>query len=446
MKAKRLIAVVLAFLLIFGNAFSVNAAGIIGEMITDISGLNRLTVSAALNNYFNSREAFLLNQADTINVPLAGVVEDEATHRAKYASEDIVFVDSSISIGEVSVYETNADAEVTETVTYMKDGIPSTATVPHELFLGLNNDNVPVIISDRYYESFSNFKSCSYVDESVTLDVNAVSGSGSCIVYVAEKELGYEEGANNDNKYGIWYGENNLGWCAAFIAWCANEANIPDSVIKYDDYPPAILAQLNQQNNYYSRSEAVGSNSPSTGDIVFFTEDNTSASHVGIVRWSDASYIYVVHGNYSDCVCFTTFSRCDSYILGYGKPAYINTGHTYYTDITEDFYYDSTEHWVFCVNCGHECENEPHSITYTMTLTKHKASCSTCEYEETYVDHYSEVYDWDDTKHWKYCDTCNAYFASGTHNLVATNVSWMYVCSECEYETRITRSINEASE
>lgn len=86
---KRMIALILAFVMIFCNAFTINAVGIIGEMITDLPGLNRLTVSAALNDYFDSRKAFLLNQADTINVPLAGMVEDEAAHREEYISEDI---------------------------------------------------------------------------------------------------------------------------------------------------------------------------------------------------------------------------------------------------------------------------------------------------------------------------------------------------------------------
>lgn len=135
MKVKRTIAVILAFVLLFGNALSVNAVGIIGEMITDISGMNRLTISAALNDYFNSRKAFLLNQSDTIDVQFAGTA-DETAHKEKYASENIVFVDSAISIGDIIASDIYADAVVTETVTYLKDSVINTATVVHKLLLG----------------------------------------------------------------------------------------------------------------------------------------------------------------------------------------------------------------------------------------------------------------------------------------------------------------------
>lgn len=348
-----------------------------------------------------------------------------------------------ISIGEVSIYEANANAEVAETITYEKNGVTNTATVTHKLFLVPNNNNVPVICADLYFEEFSGFKSCSYVDETRSSAMIAVEGSGSCIVHTAEAELGEGEDANGQTKYGIWYGKPTANWCAIFVSWCANQSNIATSIIPRTEGPSVLKSRI----QYCARSNAVGANAPQTGDLVYFSWTGTNLDHVGIVRWADASSIYVVHGNNSNgVVAYWTVSRTDARIDGYGKPAYANAGHTGVPDVAEDFYYDSAEHWVLCINCGHACENEPHDLTYTTTLTKHKASCSTCEYEGTYVNHHSEVYDWDDTKHWKYCDACDAYFASGTHNLVATNVSWMYVCSECEYETRITRSVDETSE
>ena len=93
MKKKRIVAFLLVVMLVFVNTYTASAVGIIGEMVTDISGMNQLSVSAAINDYFASREAFLLNQADTINVPLAGMIADELLHKEKYESENIVFVD-----------------------------------------------------------------------------------------------------------------------------------------------------------------------------------------------------------------------------------------------------------------------------------------------------------------------------------------------------------------
>ena len=39
------------------------------------------------------------------------------------------------------------------------------------------------------------------------------------ILKVLEKEVGYVEGKNNDNKYGKAYGWNNVPYCVIFIWW-----------------------------------------------------------------------------------------------------------------------------------------------------------------------------------------------------------------------------------
>ena len=51
------------------------------------------------------------------------------------------------------------------------------------------------------------------------------------IVEIAQKEIGYKEGKNNDTKYGNWYGLPNQPWCAMFISWCANRSGIPTNII-----------------------------------------------------------------------------------------------------------------------------------------------------------------------------------------------------------------------
>ena len=146
---KKIIALILVLAMILGNSVSINAVGVIGEMITDITGMNRLSVLAVLNSYFDSRETFLLNQANTIDCLFAGI-EDEAAHREKYASKSIDFVDSAISIGNIIIGDIYADADVTETVTYVEDGVTKTSTVTHKLLLGLDADNAPAVVYDGY--------------------------------------------------------------------------------------------------------------------------------------------------------------------------------------------------------------------------------------------------------------------------------------------------------
>ena len=52
------------------------------------------------------------------------------------------------------------------------------------------------------------------------------------IIGVALTQVGYSEGSNNYTKYGVWYGLSNSPWCGMFVSWCANEAGIPNSVLK----------------------------------------------------------------------------------------------------------------------------------------------------------------------------------------------------------------------
>ena len=45
---------------------------------------------------------------------------------------------------------------------------------------------------------------------------------------IARSQIGYQEGYNNDTKYGAWYGLNNEPWCAMFCSWCCNEVGMLD--------------------------------------------------------------------------------------------------------------------------------------------------------------------------------------------------------------------------
>ncbi len=40
------------------------------------------------------------------------------------------------------------------------------------------------------------------------------------VIRMAEAELGYKEGRNNSNKYGKWFGMNNVSWCCIFVVYC----------------------------------------------------------------------------------------------------------------------------------------------------------------------------------------------------------------------------------
>jgi len=40
------------------------------------------------------------------------------------------------------------------------------------------------------------------------------------VLNVARTQIGFHEGAQNENPYGIWYGVPNAPYCAMGISWC----------------------------------------------------------------------------------------------------------------------------------------------------------------------------------------------------------------------------------
>lgn len=52
------------------------------------------------------------------------------------------------------------------------------------------------------------------------------------LITIARKERGYKEGVNNDNKYGVWFGENHVSWCAIFICWVFAQAGVGGKLLK----------------------------------------------------------------------------------------------------------------------------------------------------------------------------------------------------------------------
>ena len=138
------------------------------------------------------------------------------------------------------------------------------------------------------------------------------------IVGVAKTQVGYKEGANNNNKYGAWYGQNNVSWCAHFVVWCARQANVPSSIIAATGWACADDLKV----PYYSR----GSYTPKSGDLIFFNYPDTTATwdHVGIVESVNTAggTVTTIEGNASDAVKRNTYNLSNTSIRGYGVPNY----------------------------------------------------------------------------------------------------------------------------
>lgn len=142
------------------------------------------------------------------------------------------------------------------------------------------------------------------------------------IVTTARKQIGYREGANNDTKYGKWYGVNNQPWCAIFVSWVAASTPGGSAIIPKHAYTPAGAQWFKDRDQWYSK--------PQVGDIVYFNFPGDGVdriSHVGIVEKvnSDGS-IFTIEGNTNNDGSRegngVYRKQRRSGIVGYGRPKY----------------------------------------------------------------------------------------------------------------------------
>jgi len=115
------------------------------------------------------------------------------------------------------------------------------------------------------------------------------------LIKVAEKEIGYVEGKNNDTKYGKAYGLNNAYWCMQFVWWCFNQI---DKSYFYDGKKCASCSKL--MNWAKSKGQWVMKDYQ-PGDILIYDFPNTSVKtdHTGICTSANQSYVYSIEGNTS---------------------------------------------------------------------------------------------------------------------------------------------------
>jgi len=102
------------------------------------------------------------------------------------------------------------------------------------------------------------------------------------VLNVARQQIGFIEGANNENPYGTWYGIPNASYCAMGISWCFKEAGLSAIVAAQTDkgfaYCPAGLAW------FQKKGQVVDKYSATAGDLVFYNWGSGVAEHVEIVE------------------------------------------------------------------------------------------------------------------------------------------------------------------
>ena len=118
------------------------------------------------------------------------------------------------------------------------------------------------------------------------------------IVHTAQQQVGFVEGANNDNPYGTWYGMNNQPYCAMFVSWVFAQNNLSHLVAaqttKGFAYCPAGLAWFQQKSCVVNKYDG------RPGDLVFFSfNGNGQADHIEIIVDASKDGITTVGANTS---------------------------------------------------------------------------------------------------------------------------------------------------
>mgnify|MGYP002536505463 CR=1 FL=1 len=180
-----------------------------------------------------------------------------------------------------------------------------------------------------------------------------VSGVSKCyasaVVAVAIGELGYVEKASNsqldnktanpgranwtkyardfDEKYPKWYNgkKNGFAWCDMFVDWCMLTAfGYADALRLLCQPERSAGAGCTYSLMYYEKQSRYHDKDPKPGDQIFFStaHSKSNVSHTGLVEKVDGSKVYTIEGNTSDQVARRSYYLSDSYIVGYGRPAY----------------------------------------------------------------------------------------------------------------------------
>ncbi len=131
-------------------------------------------------------------------------------------------------------------------------------------------------------------------------------------IAVAKSQIGYKEDKNGETVYGAWAGDSKQAWCSEFVAWCAEQAGIPETIIPKKRSAIGYRSFFKDKNSFYllknggftsscgCQEAAMGILSLDNlekGDILLM--DN----HTCIFLYMNGNKIHTLDGNSGDEVC-----------------------------------------------------------------------------------------------------------------------------------------------
>ena len=105
------------------------------------------------------------------------------------------------------------------------------------------------------------------------------------VLNVARTQIGFHEGASNENPYGIWYGVPNAPYCAMGISWCFAQVGLSHLIAaqtpKGFSFNPAALHWFQMQGMVVNKMQS------QPGDLAFFDWNGDGVvDHVELVEAS----------------------------------------------------------------------------------------------------------------------------------------------------------------
>ena len=190
------------------------------------------------------------------------------------------------------------------------------------------------------------------------------------VLAVALSQVGYQEGSSvsqlggvkgtsgnfteynyNMGDFSQGYGGKNYPWCASFVSFClyqagcTDQSSMDDWCRKHEGDSRYIWREVSCNRwakqlrlcKYFKDSAAFGgAYTPQSADLIFFTNDGQTESHIGLVLYVQGSTVYTVEGNTSSAsglesngggVYVKSYALSDSCIRGYGVLPYKTAEH-----------------------------------------------------------------------------------------------------------------------
>ena len=170
---------------------------------------------------------------------------------------------------------------------------------------------------------------------------------------IALSQLGYHEGDSDTEldgasmdgnrdfvEYNVLYGklDNNQGnglsygyyWCASFVNWCLRQAEVSKEASAAAEVSCRRWLSACKSAGIYNKKAGY---TPKSADLIFFKDKDSlaTATHIGLVLYSDGENVYTIEGNTSNgsefssdgnYVALKSYPLTSSYIVGYASPEY----------------------------------------------------------------------------------------------------------------------------